>query len=270
MWSFLLVVVVALVLGAPVPGVWAQDDDDDDDDDDGPIVLEEAKVIIETNFTDGDAGLQIFFDGEAWKKMKIKDPNGKSVFDVKGKGGLKELGLTELFLESEEPNFLEDLTLPEILELLPAGLYTFKGKTAEGDKVTGEATLSHDLPCAAVLGEPFDVDGAIVPSAGPVVITWAPVTTTLNSDGDDCAATAITVETYQVIVENETPNGSFGNEFSVFLPEMGAGNQVTVPAEFIEANSTFKFEVLAIADNGNQTIVETWFCTDLAACPEPD
>jgi hypothetical protein len=69
MLSVLLVAVVALVLGAAVPGVWAQDGDDDED---GPIALDEAKIIIETNFTDGDAGIQVFLDGEAWNKIQIK------------------------------------------------------------------------------------------------------------------------------------------------------------------------------------------------------
>ena len=36
-----------------------------------------AQIRIEVNSTDGDAGLQIFLDGEAWKKIRIEDPNGK-------------------------------------------------------------------------------------------------------------------------------------------------------------------------------------------------
>jgi hypothetical protein len=36
---------------------------------------------------------------------------------------------------------------------------------------------------------------------------------------------------------------------------------VTVPAEFIQANADYKFEVLAIEQSGNQTISENSFKT---------
>lgn len=256
MLSVLLVAVVALVLGAAVPGVWAQDGDDDED---GPIALDEAKIIIETNFTDGDAGIQVFLDGEAWNKIQIKDPNGKKIFDVKGKGNLKNFGLTELFLESEEPNF-EDMTLQEILDLFPEGDYEFNGKSVEKDKLEGTATLSHDIPCAPEDLSPAEVT---VDSSIDVVISWEPVATTLNSDGDDCTEVAITVDTYQVIVEDLDTE----NEFSIRLPAEDMGNQVTLPEEFVVDGTTYKYEVLAIAENGNQTIQEAWFCAGNAGDP---
>ena len=47
-----------------------------------------AKIRIETNSTDGDAGLQIFLDGEGWKQIRIEDPNGRLVFEVDDFGKL--------------------------------------------------------------------------------------------------------------------------------------------------------------------------------------
>ena len=262
MLSFLLVVVVALILGAPVPGVWAQDDDDDDD---GPIELDDSKIIIETNFTDGDAGIQVFLDGESWNKIQIKDPNGEKIFDVKGKGKLKKFGLTELFLESNEPEFGE-LALVDILALFPEGDYEFKGKTVEKDKLTGTATLSHDIPCAPENLSPSEetlVNGSVV------TISWEHVIDMLDNAAETCTGPAITVETYQVIVENLDTE----NEFSIFLEAQDPDpDEVTLPAEFIEDDTTYKYEVLAIAENGNQTIQETWFCMGASAldlCPEP-
>jgi hypothetical protein len=262
MLAILLVPVVALILGVAAPGVWAEDDDDDGD---GPITLDEAKIIIETNFTDGDAGIQVFLDGEAWKKIRIIDPNGKKVLNVKGKGNLKNFGLTELFLESEEPNFSE-MPLLDILTLFPEGDYKFKGKSVEGDKLEGTATLSHNIPCGPenLMPEEETVDI----SADDVIISWDQVTNMLNNDDEDCTGEAIAVGTYQVIVEDLDT----GNEFSIHLPALNGGNQVTLPEEFIEDGKTYKYEVLAIADNGNQTIAETWFCTgnDSAECDEPE
>ena len=257
MLSVFLVAVVALILGAAVPGVWAQ-----------PIPLDDSTIIIETNFTDGDAGIQVFLDGEAWNKIQIKDPNGKKIFDVKGKGSLKKFGLTELFLESEEPNFLEvdedAITLEEILDLFPEGDYEFKGKSVEKDKLEGTATLSHDIPCGPDNLVP--AEATTLANGAAVTISWDHVTVMLNDTGDACSADPITVDTYQVIVENVDTE----NEFSVHLSAVPAGNQVTVPAAFIEDDTTYKYEVLAIADNGNQTIAETWFCMGLASCPDPD
>jgi hypothetical protein len=265
LYNILLIAFLFLAIACLAPGVWAQEDDDDDDD--GPAVLEDAKVIIETNFTDGDAGVQVFLDGEGWKKMAVNDPNGKKLFNIKAQGNLKkELGLTELFWESEEPEYLdpEELTLQEILELFPEGEYKFKGKTVEGDSLTGTATLSHDLPCAP---ENLSPSEETVDDSG-IVISWDPVDTALNDIGDACSADILTVETYQIIVEDLDSE----NEFNIFLPAESADNEVTIPVEFIEDGKTYKYEVLAIADNGNQTIAETYFCTGTVGdpCDEPD
>jgi len=263
----LLIPMVALMLGVAVPGVWAKDDDH------GPITLEVAKIIIETNFTDGDAGIQVSLDGEAWKWISIKDPKGKNVLRVEGKGRLKKFGLTELFLESEEPNFFhpeDGMPLSEILALFPEGLYKFKGKSVEGGKLSGTAELSHDIPCGPDNLSPSEETLA---NGSPIVISWDAVTTMLNDTGDDCSADPIIVEKYQIIVQNVTPDGdSSGNEYSVFLPALPAGNTAMVPDEFIEDDSTYKYEVLAIAENGNQTISETYFCTGVggAFCNPPE
>ena len=40
------------------------------------IELDAAEVFIEFNFTDGDFGIQFFWDGEAWRSMSIRGPNG--------------------------------------------------------------------------------------------------------------------------------------------------------------------------------------------------
>jgi hypothetical protein len=188
------------------------------------------------------------------------------MFDVKGKGSLKNFGLTELFFESNEPNY-DDMPLSEILALFPEGYYKFKGKTVEEDILKAKAWLSHDLPCAPDNLSP--AEEAVDINAGDIVISWDHVTTELNDQGDDCSVEPIIVETYQIIVENLDTE----QEFSIFLEALGAGNQVTVPDEFIEDGITYKYEVIAIAENGNQTIAETWFCagTDVnAPCPDPE
>lgn len=251
-----LVPVVVLILGAAASEVLAW----------GEWGAMEAKIIFETNFTDEDTGIQIFTDGDPWKRVWIIDPNGNLIFSLMAWGNLKNFGLTELFSESNEPNWEEEMSLSEIVALFPPGYYKFIAKSVEGEWLKGWAELSHDLPCAP------DED-SLSPSeetvaAEEVVIEWAHVTGSLNINSESCTGRPIKVETYQVIVENlETEN-----QFSIFLEAESGVNQITLPEEFVDDNTTYKWEVLAIAENGNQTIAETWFCTGSpdADCPEPE
>jgi hypothetical protein len=110
------------------------------------IPFEDAKIIFEVNSTDGDAGIQVFLDGEPWNEVMIFSPNEQQIFEVLGKGNLEGFGLTELFSESNEPPF-EEMPLEDVLALFPEGNYQFKGTTVEGDELVGTATLTHDIPC---------------------------------------------------------------------------------------------------------------------------
>lgn len=206
-----------------------------------PVRLEEAKLIIEVNATDGDAGLQVFLDGEAWRSMEIFGPDGRKLLDVESQGELGDLGLTELFSESNEPPF-EELSLEEFKALFPEGRYAFSGETVEGQRLRGTATLSHDTPAGPIVVTPEP--GAVV-AADNAVISWQP--------GDQPAG--VEIVSYQVIVERENPL----RVFSVDLP--ASTTSVTIPAEFLEPGTQYKLEVLAIEARGNQTITEIEFMT---------
>ena len=65
-------------------------------------------------------------------------------FEITAQGRLKELGLTELVFETDEPE------PAEVLALFPAGNYRFEGRTLDQEKLVGAATLSHSLPPAPV------------------------------------------------------------------------------------------------------------------------
>ena len=98
---------LALVLGMNVPEAAAKR-------------LSATAIRIEINGTDGDAGIQIFLDGEGWDSMKVFDPNGKTVLNFKAKGSVGMQGITELFFESAEPSF-DEQPLDELLALFPEG-----------------------------------------------------------------------------------------------------------------------------------------------------
>lgn len=202
------------------------------------IRLEDATTIIEVNATDGDAGLQVFLDGEPWKTMKVSRPGGRKILDVKAKGRLKRLGLTELFSESNEPEFKE-LPLEKFKKRFPEGTYTFTGRTVEGDRLVGKARLSHDTPDGPEILSP--AAGATVPRDN-VVASWAPV-----------AQPGIEIGGYRAIVEREDP-------LRVFNADLPASvTSVTIPSEFLESGTEYKLEVQSIEASGNQTISEITF-----------
>ena len=221
---------IALVAGTATPAAWA-------------ARLDEAEIYMEINATDGDAGIQVFLDGEGWKRMKIFDPDGRKVLDFKARGNVGLQGVTELFFESAEPSF-DEQPFEDFLALFPPGLYRFRGTTTEGDKLNGKARLTHQIPDAPVQISP--ADGAAV-DPDDAVFTWDPVA---DPPGSEIVA-------YQVVVECEEPDFKV---LDVFVdPDVSS---LTVPPEFIEGGEECKWEVLAIEDSGNQTISETEFEVD--------
>lgn len=204
-----------------------------------PVRLAEATMIVEINATDGDAGLQVFLDGEPWRRMTITAPNDRQILAVNAKTRLRNHGLTELFSESSEPSFKE-LPLGKFRHLFPEGRYAFHGVTIEGDPLAGKARLSHDFPDGPHIVSP--ADGSTVPP-GAVMADWDAVP----------EPSGINVIGYRAIVEREDPL----RVFSVDLPASVTG--VTVPAEFIEPGTEYKLEVQAIEASGNITLTEVSF-----------
>lgn len=215
------------------------------------IPLKEAKLIIEHNATDGDTGFQGFLDGEPWDQLVIVGAEGVvAAFEARGK--VRSLGLTELFFETSEPSNAE-VPIPDVLSALPEGEYAFESRTVEGMRQSGTAVLTHRIPAGPVLLSP--VEGATVPTRD-LVLRWSPVSTTI--DGDD-----ITIVRYQVIVEKDEnpPANSIGkNGMSIYVP--GSVTSMTVPNEFLEPETPYKWEVLAIEESGNQTLSSGAFSTE--------
>ena len=218
------------------------------------IEMSDAAIIIEVNATDQDAGFQVFADSEGWRNVRVFEPNGRKIFHAMVEGGIRRIGGgTELFLESEEPEF-EDLDeLEDLLGLLPEGEYRFIARTTGNDWAIGSAELTHVVPAGPVVLEPLPAPGedcAAGVAVGDAVIAWEPVTTTIQGSPD------VSIVTYQVIVEDEAA----GRELAVMVD--AATNAITVPAEFLTAGTEYEFEVLAIEEGGNQTITESCFVTE--------
>ena len=219
------------------------------------IPLKEAKLNIEHNARDEDTGFQGFLDSEGWKSMTVTGPDGK-VLDFNGKGELGQLGLTELFFETAEPENA-DVPIEDLLETLPEGNYVFRGTATEaGERLgttTGTALLTHDIPKGPELLTPEEDEQ--VPEDEDLLVSWEPVDETI--DGSD-----VNIIAYQLIVEkDEAPHqhmiGKFG--LSMYLP--ADVTQMIIPAEFLEPGTDYEWEVLAIEESGNQTLNSGSFST---------
>src|SRR4051794_217467 len=110
-----------------------------------PAEFEAHDLYIETNATDGDAGLQLFADAEDWKSFRLTDPHGKPMVDVKARGRARRFGLSELFVEASEPAFTE-FPFSKFKKRFPAGPFPFRGPVADGPKAGGPERLSPPVP----------------------------------------------------------------------------------------------------------------------------
>jgi Fibronectin type III domain len=204
-----------------------------------PIQLEDARVIVEVNDTDGDAGFQVFLDGEPWKRVAIHGPDGRELIDFRTSGVVDDYGLTELFSESSEPPFTQ-FPLSEFKALFPEGTYSFEATAIDGTPMTGRARLSHDIPDGPVILAPDD--GDTLPR-DEVVVRWK-----AGSQPD-----GVEIVGYQVIVTREDPL----RILSVDLP--ASVTRLQVPVQFLQPGTEYAIEVLAIERSGNQTLTEIFF-----------
>jgi hypothetical protein len=267
MLAIILVPVLALILGAAAPKVWAGDDP--------PVCW----WNIEFNASDLDLGVRGFFDYEPWKELEIENPRGRTIAEVEGKKSMKRQAFAEWFFESGEPTLFE-VSFDEFLRRFPVGYYEFEAETINGHEVECEEELTHVIPCAP------DID--VCQKDGNTFIIWDPVETVVDTeatgeavelepDPDNFEAEDILACTYdqsleiigyEVIVEVE-----FEDSEKIFKVDLPAGEySVMIPPEFLALGDEFQYEVLAIEISGNQTITEEEFSLDggeqLEECPE--
>jgi hypothetical protein len=230
----------ALALSASAPQTWAGADKQEP----APIPFAEVRLIIEFNSTDEDIGVQFFLDVDTWRTVRILNPRGERIFKATTTANLlTQGGATELFVESHEPT-LDELSLEEFFALFPEGTYKFAGRTPDGKRLEGASEFTHDIPAGPEILMPKPgADGECTEDVPiPVVIAWNEVTTSIEGE-------PLEVAEYEVIV-GETV-------FDVRLE----GTMVTVPSELLKPGTEYEFEILAVAEGGNQTITETCFVT---------
>jgi hypothetical protein len=201
-----------------------------EDEEEEETPFDAARLYFEYNSTDNDLGAQLFVDGDAWDRLELTDPRDRTLLNISARGSLGKLGLTELFWETDEPS------PEEVLTLFREGEYEVEGETVEGEELESELVLSHDLPPAPVILVPATADDVLDRAAA--VIHWQAIPG---------------IASLEIIVENEEAD----NEMLVPLP--AAATSLHIPMEYLELETDYKVEVIAIGENGNKTIAEREF-----------
>ena len=219
------------------------------------IELTAATMIIEYNDTAKDIGVQFFLDlSEGWQEMEIFDPRGRQIFGAETVGILtRQGGGTELFLESVEPP-IDELPFEKFFRRFPEGTYKFRGRDKDGNRITGEAEFTHDIPAGPVMISPVPGEECAEGlDADNVVIRWEPVTE--SNDGN-----LLEIVRYEVIVETDDPDDPDFLNFDVkFTSDI---TRLEVPPGLLKSGKEYIGEVLAIEKSGNQTITEFCFTTE--------
>jgi hypothetical protein len=218
------------------------------DDDKNELELDEAEVFVEFNSTDGDFGIQFFWDGEPWKRMKVEGPGGSKALNVRAHRSLTAQGLTEGFFESAEPS-VDELSMDQFFERFPEGEYEFEGHTLDGDELEGETEFTHVLP--APPSNLFPAEGDEINAASSLVVSFDAVTQALDGSPLD-------PELYEVILETED---DILRVCTIVLEGDVAFPSATIPPEFLKPGGEYKFEVIVQEESGNRTISETEFTT---------
>jgi hypothetical protein len=212
------------------------------------VQMGDARLKFEINATDGDGGVQAFIDADSWQEMSIFDPTDRRIFTATTVGRMAKQGGTELFLESAEPPFSE-LSLEQLLQRWPEGKYRFQGTALTGDSYVGTARLTHNLPDGPKLVSPLEGDGPQDPDN--TVVEWEPVDPPNGSP----------IIGYQVlVVQPDTGLRALPKiMLDVTMPPSAAS--LAIPPGFLQPNTEYEWEVLAIEASGNQTLSSDFFTT---------
>ena len=222
--------------------------------------VEAAKLIIEYNATEEDLGVHGALDADGWKTFCLFDPNGRPLVEVGPRGQLFNLGMAAVFFESREPPS-DEFSFDDLEAAFPEGRYTARGESFNGRALTGEATFTHAVPAAPeitapdLVEEPEQAEGGAGVAPEDLVVTWDEVTETVDGG-------PVNVTGYQVIVTNEDaedPHGFARPVYDVHVPP--SVTELSVAPEFLEPDTVYELEVLALEESGNQTISVGFFKT---------
>jgi Fibronectin type III domain len=173
------------------------------------------------------------------------------VLKVRPRSQLKDLTMAGIFFESREPP-IDEFSFADLKARFPEGRYRVRGQSFDGTQLVGSALFTHDVPAAPKVTAPLD--GANVDPKN-LTVRWNDVTKTVDGEPVDITG-------YEVIVTKEQhvdPHGFSQPIFDVHVPP--DRNSLSVSERFLEPDTEYELEVLALEKSGNQTISVSFFTT---------
>ncbi len=194
------------------------------------IPFDEQHMFIEYFANTNEAVVRINAQSEArLEQIEVRDPDGRRVLQIWApeQSGRGIAGLTVDTLET---------TLQEVLVDYPQGMYDVKGRTQDGQLARGRVELVHDLLQPPIVLFP---EGGSVNVPTTFVARWLP----------DPEAVRYVVE-----LEQDDNDG--------LVVELGPGSSsFRIPPGVLAPGKESHFEVGAVNDKGNVTVVEAFFRT---------
>lgn len=199
-----------------------------------PAALRVASVHFEQNATDGD--VEVVFRAKGRKqglaKLTVVSPDGRTVVDFRAPDA-STLGMRQFAFESPEPADVAGLKAA-----YPEGVYRFSGATASGALLSGESTLSHQLPPTTSFVHPAaDAEGVAVEG---LEIRWSAV--------PGVAGYVVEIGQHELGLHLETR-----------LP--ASASSLALPAGFVVAGREYDLGIGTVSKEGNISFVETSFTT---------
>jgi len=194
--------------------------------------LEDSVMYAVFNSTDVDAQL-ILAGGleDGLTKVEITGPGGMVDIDAEFEDG-RNIGQADFQFDTPEPS------LAELMRAYPAGQYRFSATTTSHCTLRSSVKLSYRLLPAPVIAFPTE-DSYGVSAAGFTAL-WEEI--------PDAEAVRLAVE------EEES-------SIALVVDLPGDTTSFDVPATFLKPGILYTMDVIAIADNGNQTVSDVQFTT---------
>jgi hypothetical protein len=218
-----------------------------------------AKLIIEYNSTDSDVGVHGAFDNHGWSELCVFDPSGRPIAAVHPLSQLNDLTMAGIFFESREPPASE-FSMADLEAAFPEGHYEVRGRSYDGAILVGSAWFMHDVPAPPTITSPAIADGPRGAARNPLppnglAVGWDRVTET-------AAGGPVAITGYEVIITKEVKDDPHGFSRPIYDVHVPASlNTLSVPSEFLEPDTVYELEVLALEESGNQTISVGFFKT---------
>ena len=194
----------------------------------------DLEMFYQFSATDDDAEVTIGIESpdHPIDTLMIIAPNGRVVATARSRD---RLGLAEVELESAEPS------VEEVQAAYPEGTYRFLGRSVDGTRLFGRATITHD-----VVGAPdffnFSPCDEEVDARSSVTIAWNSVAGAAGG--------------YEIIIEQDDTGANLR------VTQSAERTSFVIPEGFLASGLEYEIEMKSVTADGSKTSASCEFSTE--------